>query len=116
MEVIELPRSMGDYAPAMADLRRSRARRIGLHRSPQEDIGAQCVEHALQGSSDHCFASETEIRSDGLLLNSLVDRSLRDLHLSKTNIGAQEFFAAGVPWYVTLFGRDGLIASPDSRL
>jgi glycogen debranching enzyme len=44
-------------------------------------------------------------------LNSLVDRSLRDLHLSKTNIGAQEFFAAGVPWYATLFGRDSLIAS-----
>jgi hypothetical protein len=55
-----------------------------------------CIEHALQGSSDQCFASETEIRSDGLLLNSLVDRSLRDL--SKTNIGAQEFFASGVPW------------------
>ena len=49
---------------------------------PRKILGRNaCIEHALQDSSDQCLASETEIRSDGLLLNSLVDRSLRDLHL-----------------------------------
>ena len=51
---------------------------------------------------------ETEFRSDSLLLNRVVRRSLMDLHMLKTSIGGDEFFAAGVPWYVTLFGRDCL--------
>jgi glycogen debranching enzyme len=38
-------------------------------------------------------------------------RSLMDLHMLKTLIGGDEFFAAGVPWFVTLFGRDCLVTS-----
>jgi glycogen debranching enzyme len=77
----------------------------------QQRLDMKKIEHTLQDASDQCLAKETEIRSDSLLLNSLIDRSLRDLHLLKTNIGGQEFFAGGVPWFVTLFGRDSLIAS-----
>jgi hypothetical protein len=70
---------------------------------PRKILGRNaCIEHTPKILPISASASETEIRSDGLLLNSLVDRSLRDLRLSKTNIGAQEFFAAGVPWYVML--------------
>ena len=39
-------------------------------------------------------------------------RSLMDfLHMLKTSIGGDEFFAAGVPWFVALFGRDSLTTS-----
>jgi len=77
----------------------------------QLQLDIKKIEQTLQDSSDQYLAKETEIRSDSILLNSLIDRSLRDLHLLKTNIGGQEFFAGGVPWFVTLFGRDSLIAS-----
>ncbi|HEX6270969.1 MAG TPA: glycogen debranching N-terminal domain-containing protein, partial [Anaerolineales bacterium] len=50
-----------------------------------------------------------EYKSDSLLLNRIIDNSLRDLRTLVTSIKEFEFFAAGVPWFVTLFGRDSLI-------
>lgn len=49
-------------------------------------------------------------RSESLLLVRAVDRSLRDLHVLGSDLRGRRFFAAGVPWYVTLFGRDSIIA------
>jgi glycogen debranching enzyme len=54
---------------------------------------------------------ETEIRSDSEVLNRVMRQSLMDLHMLKTTIGGGEFFAAGIPWFATLFGRDSLITS-----
>jgi glycogen debranching enzyme len=50
-----------------------------------------------------------EYESDSLLLNKILTSSLRDLRTLVTSIDEYEFFAAGVPWFVTLFGRDSLI-------
>lgn len=42
--------------------------------------------------------------------NPLVDRvfhcSLLDLHLLRSHLDGLDYFAAGIPWFVTLFGRD----------
>jgi glycogen debranching enzyme len=56
---------------------------------------------------EHCTGVET----DSILLNNLVLRSLRDLRLLKTSLRGHSFFAAGVPWFVTLFGRDSIITA-----
>ncbi|HXG67376.1 MAG TPA: glycogen debranching N-terminal domain-containing protein, partial [Blastocatellia bacterium] len=72
---------------------------------------ANGVKRSLQASSDRSLAKETEIRSDSVLLNQVIERSLRDLHMLKTEINGQQFFAAGVPWFVTLFGRDSIITA-----
>jgi glycogen debranching enzyme len=69
------------------------------------------IQARLQEASDRRLSYETEVHSDSLLLNRLMDRSLRDLHLLQTSIGGQRFFAAGVPWFVTLFGRDSLLTA-----
>ncbi len=53
----------------------------------------------------------TGVHSDSVLLNSVMTRSLEDLQILKTEIEGGKFFAAGVPWFVTLFGRDSLITS-----
>lgn len=50
-----------------------------------------------------------EYESDSLMLNKLMTSSLRDLRTLVSSIHEYEFFAAGVPWFVTLFGRDSLI-------
>jgi glycogen debranching enzyme len=51
----------------------------------------------------------TTFHSDSLLLNQILDNSLRDLHMLVTRIDQYDFFAAGIPWFTTLFGRDSLI-------
>ncbi len=53
----------------------------------------------------------TQVQSESLLLNAVIERSLRDLDVLKSSMGDQDYFAAGVPWFATLFGRDSLITS-----
>lgn len=69
------------------------------------------VSQSIKASAEQWLKRETEFRSDSLLLNRVIRRSLMDLHMLKTSISGDEFFAAGVPWYVALFGRDCLITS-----
>jgi glycogen debranching enzyme len=45
------------------------------------------------------------------LFNAIITRSFLDLHMLSMRQQNQTFFAAGVPWYVALFGRDSLITS-----
>jgi glycogen debranching enzyme len=45
------------------------------------------------------------------LFNQLLNRSLRDLRALYTETGGGGILAAGIPWYVTIFGRDALISS-----
>ena len=71
----------------------------------------QRVQRRLQAASAQALATAAEVCSDSLLFNSIIDRSLRDLHLLQTTIQGQQFFAAGVPWFVALFGRDSIIAA-----
>lgn len=73
------------------------------------DTGA--VERALNRSSEAWLENQTKIRSDGHLLNEVLERSLRDLGVLRTTIIDRRFFAAGVPWFTTLFGRDSLISA-----
>jgi glycogen debranching enzyme len=53
----------------------------------------------------------TRVRSDSLLLNAVIDRSLGDLQMLLSSIDGQEFFAAGIPWFATLFGRDSIVTA-----
>ncbi len=71
----------------------------------------QAVTQGIRASCEQWLKRETEFQSDSLLLNRVMRRSLMDLHMLKTSISGDEFFAAGVPWFVTLFGRDCLITS-----
>jgi glycogen debranching enzyme len=41
----------------------------------------------------------------------MLHRSFADLELLRTTLRGSTFIAAGIPWFVTLFGRDSLIAS-----
>ncbi|HEX2910088.1 MAG TPA: glycogen debranching N-terminal domain-containing protein [Chloroflexia bacterium] len=52
-----------------------------------------------------------EIESANELFNRVLDRSFRDLQMLLTHQGKDVFFAAGIPWFVTLFGRDSLITA-----
>lgn len=51
------------------------------------------------------------ISSDSELLQRAMDRSFRDLRILRSTLGKEMYFAAGVPWFATLFGRDSLITA-----
>lgn len=69
------------------------------------------VKTRLENSAKEWVSQFTEVRSDSLLLNRVLDRSLRDLHVLRSRLADRRYFAAGVPWFVTLFGRDSLLTS-----
>ena len=63
----------------------------------------------------------TEVHTNSLSLNGVLKRSFLDLNMLRSYIGNEEYFAAGVPWFVALFGRDSIITalqmlSYDSRI
>ncbi len=69
------------------------------------------VEFSLRSSSAAWLRQETEFASDSLLLNRVMERSLRDLGMLRSRLGDTSYFAAGVPWFVALFGRDSVITA-----
>jgi glycogen debranching enzyme len=55
--------------------------------------------------------SITRVQSSNVLLEKVLTRSLLDLRLLQTKIDDLIFYAAGTPWFTTLFGRDSLISA-----
>jgi glycogen debranching enzyme len=53
----------------------------------------------------------THIVTDNPLFNELLGRGLRDLRALYTRTDGGGILAGGIPWYVTVFGRDSLITS-----
>jgi len=51
------------------------------------------------------------VTTDDQLFNRILERSLDDLDLLRSELDGQSYYAAGVPWFATLFGRDSLITS-----
>ena len=50
-------------------------------------------------------------RVDDDLIERVMRRSLLDLRLLASELDGHRYYAAGVPWYATLFGRDSIIAA-----
>lgn len=84
-------------------------RDLEIEKAEQSDLPG--IEDYFESAAQMWLADQTEIHSDSLALNAILDRSLRDLRTLRSHLHGEEFFAAGVPWYVTLFGRDSLITA-----
>jgi glycogen debranching enzyme len=67
--------------------------------------------HELRRSYEDWERESTQIVTDNEVFDQLLDRSLRDLRALFTQTPEGGTLAAGIPWYVTLFGRDSLIAA-----
>jgi glycogen debranching enzyme len=62
-------------------------------------------------TSKEWLAGFTKAHSSDGVLNDILHRSLSDIRLLRLNRDGREFTAAGVPWFVGIFGRDSLIPS-----
>ena len=72
------------------------------------------VAAGVQDATKRWVEARTDITTSSRSLNRVLERSLHDLRILRARLDGHEFFAAGVPWYVTLFGRDSLISALQS--
>ncbi|HEY2803236.1 MAG TPA: amylo-alpha-1,6-glucosidase [Actinomycetota bacterium] len=67
--------------------------------------------HELRRSYEEWERDSTQVLTDNEVYDQMLNRCLRDLRALYTTTSEGAFLAAGIPWYVTLFGRDSMIAS-----
>jgi glycogen debranching enzyme len=68
--------------------------------------------HDLRRSYEDFERDSTQVVTDNELFDQLLARCIRDVRaLSTRTTDGHMMLAAGIPWYVTLFGRDALIAA-----
>lgn len=51
------------------------------------------------------------VRTDDRILDDILEQSFADLLMLRTPQDDEVYFAAGIPWFTTLFGRDSLISA-----
>lgn len=90
---------------------RESADRRAAEPKPIESFDIGHLESRLHQEAEAWLNSVTRISSDSFVLQRILDRSLRDLRVLRSTIDNETFFAGGVPWFVTLFGRDSMIAA-----
>ena len=78
------------------------------HSEPQE---RNDLVRSGRRKQDRWQESNTSVESGSWLLNRVLERSLQDLRTLRSRIDGHRYYAAGVPWFITLFGRDSLISS-----
>ncbi len=76
-----------------------------------EDRGPRPLESAPPPIGRHHLAGAARIETDNPLLNRILERSFDDLRMLLTRERGECYFAAGVPWFVALFGRDSLVTA-----
>ncbi|HLH23909.1 MAG TPA: glycogen debranching N-terminal domain-containing protein [Chloroflexota bacterium] len=66
---------------------------------------------ALQSTRHGASGKGMQVTTSSALFNNILNRSIDDLHMLAMRQKDEAFFAAGVPWYVALFGRDSLVTA-----
>jgi glycogen debranching enzyme len=51
------------------------------------------------------------LRTSNVVIDSIMERSFRDLRMLRSSLDGEDYYAAGVPWFATLFGRDSIVAA-----
>lgn len=117
-----------DYSPAPQQLKHRRVR-YDLALQPKEEIaivmtvccdfeGQQCSAQAYDAALTQLSAVERPgrwdpccVRSSHAEFNEWIDRATADLKMMTTKTSSGLYPYAGVPWFSTVFGRDGIITA-----
>jgi glycogen debranching enzyme len=73
-----------------------------------------CYESAVEEAAtalERLRAAEPQIFTGNEQFNDWLNRSLADLHMMRTETSYGPYPYAGVPWFSTVFGRDGIITA-----
>ncbi|MBN2118764.1 MAG: amylo-alpha-1,6-glucosidase [Anaerolineales bacterium] len=77
----------------------------------EDQPGLRGIAEYFKQASEEWLQGWTEVNSNSTHLNRVMDRSLRDLRMLRMRLTKEDYFAAGVPWFVALFGRDSIITA-----
>ncbi|MGI8927586.1 MAG: amylo-alpha-1,6-glucosidase [Tepidiformaceae bacterium] len=89
---------------ATADVRIEVCVRCGNHPGPAPE-----PPHQPGMREREWLATVTELQASDERVTGVFRRAMRDIASLRTRLGADQYVAAGVPWFDTLFGRDSLI-------
>ncbi len=81
------------------------------HRAIPDPADFSRLDSELERETQAWMAHVTKVATNGSALDQLMERSFRGLRVLRTHVENETFFAAGVPWFVALFGRDSLITA-----
>lgn len=81
------------------------------HRPTRPPARREALKHWPKRAERLWLGRTTQVCSSNALFDRIVRRALLDLRLLRSRLGGCHYFAAGVPWFVTLFGRDSIIAA-----
>lgn len=87
------------------------AKKPDLPKTPNKKISPQRVAQEFRHISQDWLKDQTTITCRELLTKNILERSLIDLRTLRSSLDHSMYFAAGIPWFSTLFGRDSLISS-----
>jgi glycogen debranching enzyme len=116
-------RSTSVYADRRPAAITGRTLRFALHLEPgaAEEVrldyalattGAEAGRDGAMGPRQApAVAPQTRVHTDDELFNRVMQRAFVDLRMLHSRLGDDSYFAAGVPWFATLFGRDSLITA-----
>ena len=82
---------------------------LKVDHQPEPNLGG--IHDYFQKVSKEWLSEQTQVSSDSILLGRLLNRSLKDMRTLQNRLDGDLFYAAGVPWFVALFGRDSLISA-----
>jgi len=80
-------------------------------RTEHPEFGYQAAADRVAQSVARNRERDPKVESSNAQFNDWLDRSLADLHLLCTSTPHGPYPYAGVPWYSTVFGRDGIISA-----
>jgi glycogen debranching enzyme len=75
------------------------------------EVDLPAIQLLLARTTSEWLNNFTQIHSDSISLNRMMERSLLDMRVLRSSIDGRDFYSAGVPWFATLFGRDSAVAA-----
>jgi glycogen debranching enzyme len=77
----------------------------------QAKSNAEEVMHDAGQTSHKWLSRYAAVHSNSIQMNRVMQRSLLDLGILKSELDGHHYFSAGLPWYGALFGRDSIISA-----
>ena len=74
-------------------------------------ISAAALQRGPARAEAAWLASTAQLRAASPLFERTFERARLDLHMLRSRLDGFDYFAAGVPWFATLFGRDAAIVA-----